>query len=180
MRICNHLIIFAENKQRYMPRRSEAEVLKLKPKVMEALVKSGYNMASVSKKYGVSRSTLKIWRDEYEATADLSHEVTLVKQEAAISFEQMRSKVAKDNLEKLNTLLQDLVKRASELAPNEPDIARISVAMRATTEALKVLTAVDMEGKDATTSTQQTINLFQQTIYQLNQNEQLKGRLIGQ
>ena len=146
---------------------------KLKPQVMKALAKSDYNFTAVSKQYGVDRNTLRRWREEYEATADLSHEVALVRQEAAISYEQMRSKVATDNLEKLNTLLQALVKRAGELAPIEPDIARISVAMRATTEALKVLTAVDVEGKDSTGSTQQTINLFQQTIYQLNNSRQL-------
>ena len=151
-----------------MPRRSEAEMRKLKPQVMKALVKSDYNYTSVAKKYGIDRNTLRRWRDEYEAKADLSHEVAIVRQESAITYEQMRAKVAKDNIGQLNTLLQDLIKRASELAPIEPDIARISIAMRAATEALKVLTAAEKQGADETNSTQQTINLFQQTIYQLN------------
>lgn len=161
-----------------MPRRSEAEVRQLKPKVMKELVKSNYNTGYVCKKFGIDHKTLTAWRNEYEASADLSHEVAVIRQETAINYEQMRAKVARDNLDKLNGLMQQLVERASVLAKTEPDLTRISIAMRAATEALKVLTAVDKEGKDDTNSTQQTINMFQQTIYQLNNNERIKGELI--
>lgn len=151
-----------------MGRRKKEECELLKDNAIKALIQTNWNITAVAKEFGVSRPTLYQWKNEYEKAGRSDSSVILTRADAAMTIENYRKQIAERNYRGVNELVEKLLARAEKLIDSEPDIARISVCIRAVSELIKTLYPDEMKEGQMPQSPTRLVNLFQQTIFQLN------------